>query len=273
MMKHSKLFSLTGLFLAALLVFTGCTATQAPPEETTASPQTRTVLETLTTEIAMGDMVIANREEYIYNEQGLLTEIVSYSGDQEVSRTTVENDEHGSPVRQTSVAGEITTVTESECTYDENGNLIKQVSTVTTNGEVTTIREYEYTPEGKVLNATFTTTGENGYTTGNSYEYDEAGRQTAEIFLSPDGSTARKETQYNEEGNPIRSVTTNSDGVVTVETDYIYLEDGTVKTVSGPSYTLATYNEQGNPLTQETYTGDVLVMRLTYTYITVPAFK
>ena len=53
----------------------------------------------------------------------------------------------------------------------------------------------------------------------------------------------------------------------------IYLEDGTVKTISGTNYTLSTYDEHGNPLTQETYAGDVLVMRLTYTYITVPAIK
>ena len=40
-----------------------------------------------------------------------------------------------------------------------------------------------------------------------------------------------------------------------------------------PSYTVTTRNEQGNILTQETYTGDTLTMRLTMTYITVPAFK
>ena len=145
LVKRTKLFSLTALILVSLLVFTACG--QAPAVSTEAPVKTRMVLESLTTEIVAGDMTIANREAFSYDEQGLLTEIISYSGDQEVSRTSVENDEHGTPIRQTAVSGAVTTVTESECTYDEKGNLIKQISTVTTNGEVTDIREYEYTSE------------------------------------------------------------------------------------------------------------------------------
>lgn len=280
-----RYLTLTALLLV-LALLTACSGsapavTETPESsvipETTAvpeTPRTRTVLETLTIEAHIGDLVISTVTEYSYNEMGLLTEVIGYSNGEEVSRTTVENDEHGEVIRQVAVSGGVTTITESENTYDEAGNLISKVDTVSVDGTVTDIREYAYAPGGRLLEALFTTQGDNGYTTGNRYEYDENGRQTAEIYLSADGSEARKETEYNESGDPIRSVTTNSDGVVTVETDYIYLEDGSIKTVSGQGWNLNTYDEQGNPLCSEAYTSDgTLMQRISYTYITVPAFK
>ena len=280
-----RYLTLTALLLVlALLTACGSSApavTETPEAtvipETTAvpeTPRTRTVLETLTIEAHIGDLVISTVTEYSYNEMGLLTEVIGYSNGEEVSRTTVENDEHGEVVRQVAVSSGVTTITESENTYDEAGNLISKVDTVSVDGTVTDIREYTYAPGGRLQEALFTTQGDNGYTTGNRYEYDENGRQTAEIYLSADGSEARKETEYNESGDPIRSVTTNSDGVVTVETDYIYLEDGSIKTVSGQGWNLNTYDGQGNPLCSEAYTSDgTLMQRISYTYITVPAFK
>ena len=272
-MKRAHLFSLT---LAALLSLTACGKSAQPIAE--AAPKTRTVLNTLTVETFAGDVTIASKTEYLYDDQGLMTEIVAYTNGEETSRTAVENNEYGEPIRQTAISGGVTTVTESERTYDENGTLLNTVDTVTRDGNVTDIREYSYNADGKPLHAVFTSLGENAYTTSNTYEYDDSGRQTA-VLQESNVYTARTETEYDESGRALRTVSTNADGQVTSYSEFTYAEDGTVTQAAYSAdgtpmgCTLTTQDAQGNPLTVETYTGDTLMMRMTYTYITVPAFR
>lgn len=290
-MKHSKLFLLTALLLAALLAFTACGAqppteetlpvTEAVPETTApAEVKTRTVLESLTTEVFVGDMTITSSTVHSYDERGLLKEIVGSSNGEEYSRTVVENDEHGEVIRQTATSGENAIVTESQLTYDESGNLIHRVDTVSENGTATDIREYTYNPDHTLAGTLFTRLSEPAYTIANSYEYDDAGRKILEIQTHSAGTITHIETLYDENGRVTGTVVKNDAGEVTQYGETIYEDNGTVKQVTyfpdgtpSPSYTLTTYNEQGNPLTQETWNGDTLAMRMTYTYITVPAFK
>jgi len=290
-MKHSKLFSLSILLLAALLAFTACGAqpsadetlpvTEAVPEITVpAEVKTRTVLESLTTEVFVGDMTITSSTVHSYDERGLLAEILSFSNGEEVSRTTVENDEHGEVIRQTAVSGENAIVTESQLTYDEAGNLIHRVDTISENGTAMDIREYTYNPDHTLAGTLFTRLSEPAYTISNSYEYDDAGRKILEIQTHSAGTVTHIETQYDENGRISGTVVKNDAGEVTQYGETIYETNGTVKQLTyfpdgtpSPSYTLTTYNEQGNPIMQETWNGDLLSMRMTYTYITVPAFK
>ena len=291
-MRNSKYFSLALLLLAAALILTACAspapaAAEAPetteaPQFTEAAPKTRTVPDTLTMEIFVGDVNISTKTQHFYDENGLLSQTISYSGDQETSRTELENDLHGEVIRQTTVSGAMTTVTESENTYDDAGNLIKKVDTVTMDGVITDIREYSYRPDGKLLEAIFTHTGENGYTTSNCYEYDEKGNQIA-VIQESNGISIRTEAEFNEEGRIVSSVTINSDDTVTGRTEYTYdfAEDGTMTqtqtAIALPTglstRTVTCYDEQGNTILTETWTDDTLTQRISCTYITVPAFK
>ena len=294
-MKRTKLFSLTALLLAALLAFTACgaapgTPTEAPetampaeaPAETTApvEEKTRTVPETITTEIFVGDMTITSSTVHSYDERGLLAEILSFSNGEEVSRTIVENDEHGEVIRQTAVSGESSMVTESELTYDESWNLIRRVDTVSENGTDMDIREYAYNPDHTLAEAVITSLRETSYVTSNAYEYDDAGRKILEIRTDSSGTVTHIETRYDENGRVTGTVTKNDAGETVQYGEVRYEENGTVKQLTyfpdgtpSPSYTLTIYNEQGNPIMQETWNGDMLAMRMTYSYITVPAFK
>lgn len=248
-------------------------ATQ-PPQET------RTVLQTMTTEVFMGDMVLVNRTDNIYDDQGLLCETVNYSGETETFRTVFENDEHGEVLRQTADMGGVLQVTDSENTYDESGNLIKKVDTVSMNGTVTDIREYNFNADHKHTSCTFTTMGDPNQVITITYEYDDQGREILETQENTMGGRQQTETQYNENGQVSKRIYRDAAGEITGYSEVIFQEDGTEKQLSyapdgtpSPSYTVIARNEQGNILTQETYTGDTLTMRLTMTYITVPAFK
>lgn len=248
-------------------------ATQ-PPQET------RTVLQTVTTEVFMGDMVLVNRTDNIYDDQGLLYETVNYSGETETFRTVFENDEHGEVLRQTADMGGVLQVTDSENTYDESGNLIKKVDTVSTNGTVTDIREYNFNADHKHTSCTFTTMGDPNQVITITYEYDDQGREILETQENTMGGRQQTETQYNENGQVSKLIYRDAAGEITGYSEVIFQEDGTEKQLSyapdgapSLSYTVIARNEQGNILTQETYTGDTLTMRLTMTYITVPAFK
>lgn len=294
-MKRNKLFSLTTLLLAALLAFTACGSAPAVPVETpetalsteapaeTSAPteaKTRTVIESITTEVFVGDMTITSSTVHSYDELGLLAEIISYSNGQEVSRTTAENDEHGEVIRQTAISGENTMITESDLTYDDAGNLIHRVDTVSENGTVMDIRDYTYNPDHTLAEAVFTSLREPPYVTANKFEYDDAGREILEIQTHSSGTATHIETRYDENGRVSGTIVKNEAGETVQYGETIYEDNGTAKQLTyspdgtpSPSYTLITYNGQGNPLTQETYNGDLLAMRMTYRYITVPAFK
>ena len=278
-------------FIALLLLLTACSnatpaitqptepAATTTPETTQPPQQTRTVLQSMTTDVIVGDMTISNRTDQIYDDRGLLCEIVNYSGDAEVSRTSVENDEHGEVLRQIAVSNGITNLTESENTYDQAGNLIKKVDTVSTDGTVTGIREYNYNTDHKHTSCTFTTLGDPNQITTITYEYDSQGREILEVQKNGDSIILQTETHYGENGQPVKFIYRNSDGEITSYSEITYGENGTEKQMTyapdgtpSPSYTVTTRNEHGNPVTQETYNGDALAMRITFTYITVPAF-
>lgn len=280
-MKRTCLFS---LLLVAALILTACgtippAAETAAPETVStepAAPVTRSLIATHTIETFVGDTAIVTKNEYRYDPAGLLEEVIAYSGDTEVSRTTVENNEFGEPIRQTTVSGSSTTVTESQRTYDAASNLLTNVDTVTRDGVVTDIREYTYNLDHTVSDAVFTTKGDPDMVLSNSFIYDENGREILEVRMDSSGSITRMETEYGEDGKPVKTVSKNEDGETLQYTENTYLEDGTVKQQAyapdgtpTPNYTLSTYNEYGNPLTTETYIGDTLTMRMTYTYISV----
>ena len=282
-MKRTRLFS---LLLVAALILTACgsippAAEIAPPQTEAAEPAgpvTRTLIESQTIETVVGDMTVSSKTEYHYDAAGLLQEIIAYSGDTEVSRTAVENNEHGEPIRQTTTGAGGNSTTESQRTYDADGNLTQCIDTVTRDGVVTDIREYTYNPDHTLAKAVFTTQGENAYSTSNVYEYDDNGREIAETITGSNGASTRVETRYDETGRITRTETVaqNAAGKSQQYVEYTYEADGSVKqqsyTSDGtplPTYTMNTYNEYGNPLTTETYISGTLTMRMTFTYITV----
>lgn len=267
-MKKCRLFSLSALFLAVLMVFAACGEEKAQP---------RTLLASYCVEQFVGGTAITLKTENTYDEQGLLTQVVTYSGDVETSRATVENDEFGNPIRQASVSNGSTTISEIQNTYDKNGILTKKTDTITTDGIVTTRREYTYTEEGNPLTAAVTYYGETTSILSSSYEYDENGNVTTEI-QEYNGDVTRTDTEYeyDEDNLILKAVKKEADGTVSSYTEYLYDENG--NSIQQHSYsadgtaigsTFCTYDESGNLLQQEIYSGETLVYRMTYTYIQI----
>ena len=284
-----KRFQFLSLLLVAALVFTACgtippAAETAPPQTVAAepvptepaAPMTRTLIETHTIEQFFGDMAMVMKTEYSYDPAGIMKGLISYTSDMETSRTTFECDEHGNPVLQTAVSGDMTILTESENTYDETGNLVKKVDTVTRDGTVTDVREYHYNAEHKHTKVVNTSYGDNPYSITTTYEYDDHGNEISQTQENGTSVTSfTTEYEYDESGNILKEIQKNTNGEVYTTVDYTYNTDGLLAeskstTPASPlRYTVTTYNEYGNPLVSESYDNDALTMRMTYTYVTV----
>lgn len=283
-MKKPRLFALTAALLAMLMVITACGKKQeAIPETTIAAEEpakTRSVVEILTSEVFTGEMSVDVKTQYIYDEQGLMKAVVSWFNGEESSRAVIENDHMGEVIRQTSVSNGVTTVTESENTYDEAGNLIKKVDTVSSDGNVTDIREYHYNADHQHTHVKFSILGENPVTITTRYEYDSLGNQTAE-HQETNGisSSVLTEYEYDDQNRISKATKTNGNGAVTGYTEYTYESDGHrilndyLPDGTPLSKIVYTYDENGQTVQRETWYADVLSQRTTYTYITVPAFK
>ena len=141
-----KLFSLM-LCLALALTLTACggnesAATEAPAEIATVS------LTLLSSEIRNnGEGTDETKLEYVYDEKGVCTEIVSYLNGEEVLRAAPKYDEAGNIL---------------EKTYANFGNPVVETYTYDENGKVLTF--VQATPEGDVI-----------------YQYEDVPHETAEF--------------------------------------------------------------------------------------------
>ncbi len=140
--------------------------------------------------------------------------------------------------------GEINT---TEYTYDEKGNLIREVKTIPGN-DYPSDYTYTYDENGRLIKV------KHGY--GHSYDeesytYDEAGRLVKETTTySYDDDFGEVIYTYNDKGQLIKKV-------------HEYTDDGVKETTSVTTYT---YNENGNPATMfiEYYDGETYLYEWTY---------
>ncbi len=276
---------LTAIVLTALFLFSiwGC-ASQAKTEATVQGTvnqatepaerqQPKQYLQTILMEQVMGDTTIATTMEYHYDEQGFMSEVLTLSGGEEVGRSTFQCDNKGNPLVETNVSGGITTITESQLTYDDNGILISKIDTVTQEGIVTDVREYHYMENG---------TGKHSYVrfyrgedtepySAITYEYNDNGQETAQISEN-NGTVSRAEHTYDDEGRLTKTVHRYGQKEVSTIAEYTYEGEDTViqSTLDPQGNLLSTATtkeyEEGSTKIKETYMNDTLFSRVTTAY-------
>lgn len=129
----------------------------------------------------------------------------------------------------------------SDCTYDENGNLLTQESSIPM-ANMTVRLEMEYDEKGNRIK----TVQDNGYDIGTTtYTYDADGNLLTETYHTKTGdSTSVTEYGYSDDG--------------LIQTALIYESDGSY---SGKRIT--TYDKAGNMLLQEVYDANEELMTTT----------
>ena len=160
-----------------------------------------------------------------------------------------------------------------DCTYDENGNLIKEVHTYSDGDKY--IRDYTYDEKGNLIKKVYT------YSYGDKsiddYTYDEKGNLIKEVHTDYIGDKSIDDYTYDENGNLIKEVHTYSDGDKYIY-DYTYDENGNlikeVHTYSDSDKEIYdyTYDEKGN-LIKKVYTdsdGDKEIAGITYKFVYIP---
>lgn len=254
-----KKFLVLLLALWAVLILAAC-GNKAPEESTDPSdtaPATKTVY--LHSSVTQEHGSSVSRTEYVFDDNDRITHIVIYSGDKEVDRYDVENDENGNAIRWTN--GETT----MECSYDDRGRTLG--TTVSMNGSLVSSTAYLW--EGE-LRTGITTSGES-FESRHSFTYDEAGHLIRQDIYNngqpagysicsndeqgriaqatsylPDGSVASVITYTYAEGTESRT-TTLADGTVTQKTVLTYDENGNLSTS-------VSYDGEGNVKSKETHT-------------------
>ena len=146
-----------------------------------------------------------------------------------------------------------------EYTYDENGNLIREIDTtiydLDTTPSYTTSVDYTYDQNGNLIQTIKTN---NAYKSICKHYYDAAGNIIQEIYTFSGGGQSIYTYTYDTNGNLIKEIGTDSDGD-TQTYNYIYDIDGNlIKVVYVTSYgykTISdyTYDANGN-LTKKTHT-------------------
>lgn len=220
------------LVLAAVLVL-ALTACASEPEQ-------RYILTEFETTVHFNDTV--QKTVFHYDENWTQTGATVYVNGEVSQEMTYELDENGSLKSITYTTGEQTIVEEYANTYDDDGNLIRQETWQ--DGELTATMDRTYDADDKLASSVQTNLT---YPGGITYEtvYNPDGTTASMRVTSADTGTSLTEYTYDEDGNEIRSVTTNEAGVIVSETNSSYNSDGKI-TVSVDTY----YSDEGEP--QET---------------------
>jgi hypothetical protein len=130
------------------------------------------------------DLSLNKKQEskYIYNEKGLLKEVMEYDEKENLlSRTQYEQDEKDNDVTivQYNPSGQVTQRVTTA--YDEHGRMISRMAS----GFYTRVYAYEYDEEGRLIDEM--TTDENGtLISRSSFEFDDAGRLVHETAYEKD---------------------------------------------------------------------------------------
>ena len=242
-----------------------------------------------------------NKTEYHYNENWVLTGMTVSADGQIQQEITVVLNEHGNPRTFTYTMADGTVVEEEyESTYDAKGNLTHQE--VFQNGTLTSTLDQTFDAEGTRLTQTATNHSYPGGGIITEYVYNADGTTASMTMTTGDLGTSRIEYTYDDNGNQVRSVTTNELGTIISETntsynqegqktlsvDTIYDENGVPMATSAAEYTwegnvvttrglnpdgsrddnysITEYDEAGNMIRSEIYAGDQLMTSQVCTY-------
>lgn len=229
-----------------------------------------------------------------FDENWVQTGATVYLDGEVTQEIIFELDDQGALKAITCTTTEGTIAEEYVNTYDDDGNLIRQE--IYQDGELTTTVENTYAAGGIRIAQTVT-----GVKSIYEYTYNPDGTTASVKVTIADAGASLTEYTYDENGNEIRSVTTNEAGVVisetnssyndqgqiTVSVDTYYNDDGTPRETSASEYTwegnirtthisgdpenysVIEYDEAGNMIRSEIYSGGELMTSQTMVYVKV----
>lgn len=233
---------------------------ETEPTETEPTTKLVSVISSVTSSFGAAE----TRSERVFDENGQVTQIITYSNGQETQRFDVECDEHGNYTRW--VSGQSVT----EYTYDREGRV---TGTYVYLGEVLQLSS-QYVWEDGLLTATIQSNPVQNLEQRLDCRYDAQGRLIREehsvngslisytaYSYSADGSATV--TTYGSDGSVTRiAIQTTTDTEVTISST---LPDGTFA-----GKRVKTYDEDGNLLTDTEYGEDGTVLsRQSYAWRTV----
>lgn len=226
--------------LCLALLLTGC-AGKIPEEPVETGPQTKTVYVHKSITRTQGTTV--GRTDYIYNEEGLLTDvIVSDAEGKELQRYLVHCDENGNPIEWASAAGSTVIYT-----YDTRGRTLR---TETYTGE-TLMTSTEYNWSGDLRISTTVKTPSQEQRT--EYTYDDKGCLIRQDLYSSGILSSYGLFTVNDEGKPANCSTFDPEGDPVAEVTYEYVGT-TEKRITADIHgtvlqtQILTYDDHGNLL-------------------------
>lgn len=208
-----------------------------------------------------------SRSTYQYDEFDRITKWVRYN----VNNSITEADEYEYNANNdiikhihTVVYGTKTTV---ETIFNENYKPLKITTTVDSDSEPT-INENSYDDDGNLIKS-ITTKGDKVLSAG-EFVYKN-GNLVKEVINNASSGTETKETEYDSDNNPVKVTFVDTDGRILVD-EYRYDEKGTViwhfHTMNNghPTIKEYTYDNNGNLLTEKCAYNDKLEYLHEYTY-------
>lgn len=248
--------------MAILLVLVMATSLAACGEKTvTIYVQTQSLR-------TIGDVEI--RMEYGYSDDGTPLSVMTYFDDQLYQTTTTRISKGVQYVTTTDSEGN-SSVQSMESLYDDKGQLI-QMSTWYGVTEAAKTR-YSYDDQGNIVKAV-TTSGEETITT--TYTYDENGNLVTQLQVNEqDGTYLRRESEYNENAFVIRESNYSGEDVLEGYVEITYGQENTEKTMTyydgegNPTgeVVVETYDENGNKVKEVTIVDGEVTMTIVNTYV------
>lgn len=213
------------------------------------------------TQITRQENEAETRSELSYDEQGRVTEVLTYQNGEPITRQTCVYDDRGNLTEKRIVDVQYDVLIEAALyTYDEKGNQIKK----------------EYYLEGDISTT--------------AYAYNEQGMQTNSVLIKSDGTVTETTTGYDSRGNVIEKAEYIRDVLQYCRT-YVYDENGrlvketedtrTKKTTKTYEYdnggnktacyngnikTVYSYDSENRLVKEEWYDGDKLYYQDLYQY-------
>ena len=201
------------------------------------------------------------RTEYHYDENGWLSELQAFDGDDWWYTTKFILDEKGNNHGSERNAADGTQTEEKGLTFDDQGRMLTSESSI--NGEVTATTEYGYGKDGQITKLYINRIGslhEEDWKSFVDRTYDRKGRLIREDTRWEPHDDNTSYTLYHYEQDRLLRTETYKEETFDSYTDYTYDETGLIQTAISyeadgtlQSKRVTTFDEYGNQILQERY--------------------
>lgn len=237
------------LSLTILLSMAACSEDPVDTPTEPTQPQTKTVY--VHSSVTHTHGTATSRTEYLYDDAGLLTATVVYTGEEESRRFSVTCDENGNPIRW--VANVDGTESATEYTYDNEGRNLGTY--IYTDGKLVTSTESTWV-NGRRVSVLAKAPSQN-FESRSEYTYDENGNMIRQDLYVNGQLSSYAIYTCDEQNRPVSCDSYTVDGTPSGAVAYAY--DGNTETRTSYDTSLAvtqitvlTYDEHGNLLTSTT---------------------